>query len=422
MILLIPMIGPFMPSQVIIFISKLSDSLLDFSVVFDGEAHIIDRTTDIDYSQKYWYYNLIDLSSSSSMINTEIPLILMICTIPLTIVINWLYMKIRDKNKKDWWTKLIVKSHKFMIFTFYIRAILEHLILYSLASFDEINRFDTSSNTRIISLTVSILIIWMLASFCILNLVLWLCSRDLKNYGNEYFFKELFQGIKKNYWIRTYMLIFILRRLVFVGIVIFLGDVIYQVKLGLLWAIQCIYMSCIIVFRFHEQWDHNLNEAINEVWYFVLIVSLWFLNKEDDWNFTLNLWYIYFIFANCVINLIITIIASVRNYIKSRKKKSVTEVINPSTIVRQSESMVKLNRSKTFDFNKGSKSFKRQKTMPSNKINPKRLSSLKPSNTPYNQSNKDNNEELKLEIESINDKNSIMDINEPDESRKVAKN
>ena len=152
-----------------------------------------------------------------------------------------------------------------MMFTFYIRMMIENYLLYSLTSLYEIHQYDTSTKSRHTSLIISILIGSSLLMFLIFNLTLWAMSKNPYTFHGKYYFSELFDGIKLNYCKRMYMSMFIARRLAFVCIVIFFNDRIYRLKLLLFSLIQLTYLSLVISMRFHERWDHNLNEVINEV-------------------------------------------------------------------------------------------------------------------------------------------------------------
>ena len=152
-----------------------------------------------------------------------------------------------------------------MMFTFYIRMMIENYLLYSLTSLYEIHQYDTSTKSRHTSLIISILIGSSLLMFLIFNLTLWEMSKNPYTFKGKYYFSELFDGIQLNYCKRMYMSMFIARRLAFVFIVIFMDDKIYRLRLLLFSLIQLTYLALVISMRFHERWDHNLNETINEV-------------------------------------------------------------------------------------------------------------------------------------------------------------
>ena len=87
MIMLIPMIGSAMPSEVIVFISKLGVSLLDLSIIFGDSDSSITSLTGLDYPQTYWYYTLIEIESGSALVNLQMSLLSVFSFIPLTIII-----------------------------------------------------------------------------------------------------------------------------------------------------------------------------------------------------------------------------------------------------------------------------------------------------------------------------------------------
>ena len=352
MILIIPMIGAYISNAVTIFIVSFTDSLFSLSYFMPFDVPSIINLIDIDYPQKSSYMKLIDFTSGSSLINLQASIMLFIWLFCISIIVILIHMITRKYEESKWLPKTIRHLHKTLIFNLYITYIIESFVLYCVTWFYEISHFDNSQNKAQTSGYISIAMAWLLAIFILIGLIQWLKARNIEQYDELYYFRNYFAGIKKTNWARLYAIIFLLRRLILVLIITFGHDMEFMIKLGLFWVIQVWYISVIFICRFHIICDHNINESICEWCYFVLLVILFFINKEHDWNKTNERMYMYIIAGNSILYMIISAIAFLFNlqkvwWRKSNKKKvftiNLTRVRKDTTVNTNLSSM---NRSK----------------------------------------------------------------------------
>ena len=220
------------------------------------------------------------------------------------------------RETSNWFAKLIKLLHKTFIFGFYIRFIIESFILYCLAWFFEIKHFGSSQNNRKTSGIISIVIACLLVLFILLGFVQWFKARGIKRYDELNYFRDYFIGVKQTNWKRLYTLMFLSRIFILVSTVTFGNDLKYEVRLSLFCTVQAFYLVIIVACQFQIHLNHNINESICEWCYLVLLIILYFINKEDDWDTTNENTYMYIITANSIIYMMISAIAFISNLLK----------------------------------------------------------------------------------------------------------
>ena len=106
----------------------------------------------------------------------------------------------------------------FEIFTFavYVRLLLEAFHSLSLSSTHEINTFDASDTSKMLSLISAFVVFLVCLAMLGLMLVEWVRSRSPQIYSTQTYFKEILVGTKDNWTARSHSLLDFSRRLLLI--------------------------------------------------------------------------------------------------------------------------------------------------------------------------------------------------------------
>lgn len=321
MILLLPMLAKYMPYDVVIYIWNLWVCLFNFSFLTSREG-MLSKWSNLDYDQSNSYLVLIGMDSGSTFVNIQAS------TFIIFVIIIWSWLiwackgcfKKADQSKNNeepiklsCWHRMVNKLHKTLVFNIYILFFLENCILFWISSFQEIYVFDDNSRTQANSVIFSSLlvstIIWMIGH----SFYIWCVSRKTESVSSSYYFSQYFSGIRKHKWRRLYFKIYMTRRVLSVLIVVLLIDLRFTTKLSIYTCIQFMYATALALLQVHEEWDQRLNEIINEYWYWVLWILLYFLTTKSDWTSYYQSAYKTIIFVNSLVYLAIATLAAMIN-------------------------------------------------------------------------------------------------------------
>ena len=126
--------------------------------------------------------------------------------------------KMKPKKK---WVKCLKITYQFFAFNMYIRVVFEANVFLLLSSLSELYNWDTSSSSKIISLFFAFVGGWICLSFISLSMINYSLHKDTKTMDNYIPMKEFFSGINDKRMSRLYPTILIIRRILFIGWLIF---------------------------------------------------------------------------------------------------------------------------------------------------------------------------------------------------------
>ena len=196
--------------------------------------------------------------------------------------------------------KLFVTIYNSLTFGFYIRNSMEMTQLVLISATYELYKANTSSNLRIASLIVSISMILLYLAFCLFSLYLSISSyKVVETCHNK--LGEFYTGIKMQNRFKIYTTILLIRRGLYVSLLILLESVNSKILIGFISFIQFAYVIYLFLLRPFIEKKWSIIEIINEIYFFLLLSSLIFLNKESDWNQALILIYIWVIVSNNIV-------------------------------------------------------------------------------------------------------------------------
>ena len=255
----------------------------------------------------------VGLNSDSSVYNSAPFLITMLILIVFHIfilVLSMLFAKCRTDGKWAWFVKIIkwiiLKIYCLLTFSYYIRAVLGMSQYLLICSVYEINIFNTSQLLKIISLAFSILLLlmWIIISVSALFLSItpYTIAEDKHNKLGEFF-----SGLKMERKFKLFLFMMILRRTVFVVLLVTWVTVASRLLIGVLALFQLIYLAYVCYLRAYKEYKDNLVEIVNETYFLLLLSSLIYLNTESYWSSTITSIYMWTISSNSIVLFIITI-------------------------------------------------------------------------------------------------------------------
>ena len=166
---------------------------------------------------------------------------------------------------------------------YYIRNALEISQFILISSVNEIYELNISKLIKIISFVFSILMIVLY--FIILGIVNYLIFSLYKlNEKSHNKLEEFFSWIQESKKARFYVTMLLLRRLIFVTLLLTLASVPSRQLIGVLIVIQFVYGAYIVCARPYKEAKTNFIEILNEIYFSLFLVTLGILNTEDEWN------------------------------------------------------------------------------------------------------------------------------------------
>ena len=291
---------------------------------------------------------LLGINSDSSIYNISPVIILTLLMIPIHLLILLLNKLIPSEEQEGRWKfvkRISIKfaNKLFIILTFgwYIRYAFQTNQYILISWINEIYRFNISDSKRIISLLFSILILWLCLLLIICVSFLSISSYEvIKNNHNRV--GEIFSGVKMMKRSKLYVSILLMRRAIFVILLITLQSIQSWILVTMLGILQIIYLVYIIILRPFEEKRNNIIEIINEVFFWILLNSLIFLNDESVWSSTQTEIYMWTIISNniaifivltCKYYFVITIVDCFRTLILLAKNGWVKSLNNGMRII-----------------------------------------------------------------------------------------
>ena len=264
-------------------------------------------------------FDPIGLNSDSSIYNTFsffLLLILFAFIHSLILIFKKLFLRCNDVQK---WKRLVdfirnLTNKIFMIMTFgyYIRYVLQMNQYLLITSVYEIYNCNISQPIKIISFITACAILILLLALVVLSLSLALSS--YKTYESEHNkIGEFFRGVKMQKKDKFYASLIIIRRSIFVLILIIFMETSSKTLIILLSFIQMLYVGYVSIIRPYILAKNNVIEIINEIYFLFLLSMLIYLNAQDKWNSTTTSIYTWLISSNSMAIMLIVLSKFIKN-------------------------------------------------------------------------------------------------------------
>ena len=170
----------------------------------------------------------------------------------------------------------------------------------------EVYSFNDSQLFRVISHWFAILTnaTWVLISTFVFYLSASLYTVDESKHNK---LGEFFNGLKMQRRFKLHAFMLMLRRIMFVVLLLTWDSVTSRLLIGVLAFLQLIYLAYVWFMRPFWQIKDNLIEIINEIYFLLLLSALIYLNVESYWSSTTTSIYMWSISSNNMTIFLITI-------------------------------------------------------------------------------------------------------------------
>ena len=273
---------------------------------------------------------LLKLKSDSTIFNilSFIGFILLIILTHLILfILSKLFSKCKVEGKWAWCVKFINwilnKLINILTFGYYIRSFL-HIYQYLIVSvINEIYHWNTSQPLRAFSFVLT----FFFLIFCLglIGITVYLGLSSYKINENEHSkLEEFIRGLKAFKRFKIHTAVILIRKTLYVIILITFSDVPSKGVIGILWAFQLGVIVYVILQRSFRETTWNIIKIINEVLFLILLFLLIFFNNEDNWTAAITSLYSWVLALNTIVTFVIvlckrTSIFSIRSWVQSTK-------------------------------------------------------------------------------------------------------
>ena len=203
------------------------------------------------------------------------------------------------------WTNNVIKRiFNMLTFGYYIRNAIELTQFILISSINEIYEWSIKDSKRLTSFVFSIFMIVLF--FFGLSIIQCLTYSSYKLKDNEHNkLGELFEGLKNNKRSRFYITVLLLRRFIFVTILIVLSTIPSRALIGILSPLQILYLWLVVYLKPYKEIKWNIIEIINEVYFSLLFLSLLYLNTRTEWISLITNIYMWILASNTIVSFLI---------------------------------------------------------------------------------------------------------------------
>ena len=207
-----------------------------------------------------------------------------------------------------------------MTFGWYFTYFICSYLMFLLICLSEIYRFDTSRSKRIISLSISFIILLLCLLFLLFVYAKWVKAQNSEELQKMKFTKQLFEETKDSNFARFNPNKYLIQRLLLWMIAVLWNNGSVYIKLGVYSIIQLCCFIYIIGVRPFNNIKENVFEVINDGLYLILVVLLFQLESESTWTKLFQIIYICIIFMNNILIFIISLLCFIKDLIVKIKK------------------------------------------------------------------------------------------------------
>ncbi|CAI2376836.1 unnamed protein product [Moneuplotes crassus] len=333
-LMLMPLTGSFFPSDVIMLLTGMDFTLISFSFIPIPRIPGIREFLDLyDFEQRDEYIYEMDIKSGSTFVNTFN--LLAVCCIFCCghlLIAAFKYILGKERSSR-WYSKLIIWVYDIMTCTFYVRISIEAFFLLVVSSSREVYLISqVSTSKEILSCIFNFLLIIIWISFYILCFHQWRKSKSELRFTKMFYFREFFSGVKPHFKYRVYSTLFLSKRIVLIGLVIFMEKLPMIAKAILFVLVQTVSLGIIVSLRPFSDLKNNIIEIINEIHLLICCSVMLYFNKESHWNTTKTAIYIYVLLSDIIIVCLISFVFLAKKLYLFLKKWSQRNKVQPKTV------------------------------------------------------------------------------------------
>ena len=324
LVILLPLVGAYLPEKIYDYLKSMNASLFNLGFLpTNNSPSVVSFKSMFDFKQPNSYLYLIGLESGSSLVNIlnlTVVVGMVMWVHAVSLILFWIFRKV---SCCTWLKNLNAKILKTLTFGFYIGVYCETYILFLLVDFSEIRYTQTSGTTRsgsssgtTVSTTtktmnykssiVSYVICGFMGLFMLLTLWQWIKSRKPATFETQKYFTALLEGMKPKWICRSYYLVFLIRRTLFVAIIFFMQDIDMIYRIASFVAVQALLLIYILALRPQDGFKENFIDVINETFYLYFGAFMLYYNSEQTWTSTTTDVYFWILMANNFVLMLIS--------------------------------------------------------------------------------------------------------------------
>ena len=284
-VLLIPLTEVYLATKVSNLIEVMKPALLSFFYFkWDNVGLDTDLIEECEYAQPNSSLRFIGLESGSTLVNIYAVCIFFWVLVFLHMIICFLYCCGRSKPNEGCWRRFVNYISWVFKFSIYIRYILESTMVVVLASISELERLKMSGIMKFRSYISAISALGVVITILVFFLFHWLkYGKDEEMDSSS--LRHWYSGLKQSRWSRLFNHIFMLRRIIFVLLLIFLYSEDTTIRISCIVSVQALYCIWLVIFRPFANRKDNILEIIHEVGYLIVTGALIYYQKENVWGY-----------------------------------------------------------------------------------------------------------------------------------------
>ena len=216
----------------------------------------------------------------------------------------------RESQRCSWGAKtqywIVDKLYRMMVLGYFIRTGLQMSQFILISSVNEIYQWDTTDSYRLFSFvfSISMILIFVLVAIFVLYLTF---STYRLNEREHNLLEEFFRGIQQNKRHKFYVTLLLLRRFLFVILLITWLFISSRILIIVLSIIEVLYILNLSYLRPYEETKGNLIEILNEIYFGFLVIFLSIVNTEEEWNSIKTNIYMWVLVSNTFVVLVVVL-------------------------------------------------------------------------------------------------------------------
>jgi hypothetical protein len=231
------------------------------------------------------------------------------------------------------------------MYSLYVRLFLLAHQSFLLSGLSEIYLFNIDSPASIISIVIAMAFI-VFSLFLVIK-AYYMLYRHWNGFeqNQEFFFMEYYADIRESKWARCYISALLTRRLIFIVVILLFTFIKRDGIFGILLAVEFFYLLQLLVIRPFKEFEKNIVETVNEVFYITFISLMLYLDDDAKWTETMTAFFVSLITANSLVitiillsnlnvNLIAFFIITLIKWWKGKNENQFNKVINVTPIKR----------------------------------------------------------------------------------------
>ena len=299
LVIILPLVGAYIPEKIYDYLKSMNTNLFNLNFLpTSSSSSTVSFKKLFDFRQPNQYLHLLSLNSGSAFVNIIdlMTTVLIIVAIEILLLIIYVILKITNKFAKI--KSILWKILEMLTFGFYIGVCWETFILFLIVDISEIYYQNKTQIVNKSSTVMSYVIATIILSFIALTFWQWWKSRKPEVFKTQKYFVTLVKGFKPSWIWRSYWLMFLIRRTLFILVIFILQEYEMMLRISIFASIQGVYFGYIIFLRPHDSIKENLNDFINEVFYLFYTAFLLHFNIQERWTDTITDAYFWILMSN----------------------------------------------------------------------------------------------------------------------------